>query len=479
MASPIEAFQNAVSSANLLSMSRAARLLNASNEELGANWAHVVSQMITSGDELGALESARKLVEASPDHAQSYSWLATAQSMMGDHYAAYRTIFKQLPRFPEDGPLRTRLGREALNLGWREIARGAFSDALRLNPHDAVAWEGLAEIHTFKQGDDILGQLEELRLTWPEDTPSQSKGVLSYTLAKAYNDIGEYDAAARRVSEAAAFIREGVEFDVNHHEAGARQLIATYDDRFVSANDDIGVIDSRPVFIIAPPCAGAQWLADVLSVDEETTSLSRNNAMFWMSSSALGNHDSDALLRELALGESESVFNAVAHTYLEYLSERTGYGRWKRVIDPSSLNEMSGGTIGLCMPTSKMIHIRRDSRDLAWAIYSRRFRRGRYWTYHPDDIVRVLFCYERLIGRWRDLYPDQVMQIRYEDLVQDPMGQVAQIAKFLGIDPEVTASEAWLRAGVLRTDPPEIWTRAGTHFEPVQSALIRAGLLEG
>lgn len=478
MTNPIEAFKNAVASETLLSMARAARLLNAAKPNLGQEWAAVVDNTLRSGDELAALQAADHLIEAVPGHVQSYIWKATVQSVSGDHKGALTTLEAQLARFPEDATLRVRLGREALLLGRTQLARSAYADALRINPQDPSALEGLAETQTFKSGDPILGQMEEMRLSWPEGTPSRMKGILSYALAKAYDDIGEYEAAARRVSEAAAFYREDAPFDTDMHEASTRQLIATYDDRFISANEEAGVIDSRPVFLTAPPCSGVDWLADVLSADETAVRLSRSNALFWMSSSPMGEHDSDALLRELALGESGSVFNSTAHTYLEYVTERVGTG-FKRVIDPSTLNEIAGGAIGLCLPAAKMIQVKRDPRDLAWAIYRRRFRRGRHWTYHPEDIARVIACYERLAGRWRDLYPDRVLQVRYEDMLSDPAGQAKLIAKFAGVDVEAAASEAWLLADRLRSDPAEIWTRAGSRFEIMEAALERAGLIEG
>ena len=478
MTTPFEAFQDAVKSENLLSMSRAARLLLTSNPDLGGQWAVVVDHLLKAGDEITALQCAQKLVASAPDHAQSYVWLATTQSVMGDHAAARQTLMSQIGRFPNDSVLRTRLGREALTLGQRELARAAFGESLKLNPNDAIAWEGMAETQRFEIGDPLLEQMEQLRLSWPAEIGTQARGTLAYALAKAYSDIGEYDAAARRVSEAAAFLREHTSFDVSMHEVSTRQLIATYDDRFISANEESGVIDSRPVFIVAPPCAGSEWVCDVLSAPDDVARLERSNALFWMSASPLGNHDSDTLLRELSLGETDSVFNAVAHTYLEYLSERFGSNSYRRIIDPSGLNEIAGGAIGLCLPAAKMIYIRRDPRDLAWAIYSRRFRRGRQWTYHPDDIARVLSCTERLMGRWSDLYPKQILQVRYEDLLADPKGQAEQMARFAGVDQNAVGTEAWLRADEIRSDPAEIWTRAGTHFGPMQSALERAGLIE-
>jgi LPS sulfotransferase NodH len=254
------------------------------------------------------------------------------------------------------------------------------------------------------------------------------------------------------------------------------RIAATYDDRFAEANEEAGVLDARPVFIIAPPCTGAQWVAQVLGSAGGVARLQRQNALFWMAAAPLGDHDSAALMEELDKGQSEGLFTQIAHTYLARVGERVGPDA-RRVIDPSSLSEMAAGVMGLSLPAAKFIRLKRNPRDLAWAIYARRFRQGRNWSYHPDDIARVLACHDQLCDRWDALFGARIHTVSYESLQDDPAAAMAAMADFIGVSAEAVTTEAWLRSDALKADPVGVHQRAESRFEPVEAALKRAGLV--
>ena len=476
MTDALAQFQDAQHAQDLLAVSNAARALIKAAPSLGSDWAGVAGAALEAGDERAALDAAKLLVKAAPDYPQSHVWVASALSAMGDHGGALAVLETQLKRFPGEADLLRRAGRALIELGRTSAAHDRFKAAIDLNGSDALAWEGLAEVRAFKRGDEALLTMEELRIGFPAETPDRDRGVLSYAVARAYDALGDHEIAARLTAEAAAFYRQSAPFDVATHQGAMRHIASTYDDRFAQANEDAGVIDARPVFIIAPPCTGADWIAKTLCAGDAVARLERRNALFWMATSPLVDHDSEALLRELDTGESESLFTSIAHTYLARMAELVGRDV-RRLIDPSALTEMAAGVMGLSLPAAKFIRITREPRDLAWAIYARRFRRGRNWSYHPDDIARVLASHNQLCARWDALFGDRIHTVAYEDLVADPAAAMKPLAAFLGIDPAPVTAEAWLRADALKADPVGVHKRVGSRFEPVEAALKRAGLV--
>lgn len=476
MTNPLAQFQTALQSGDLLAVSIAARALIKEAPALGSDWAGVAGAALEAGDEIAALDAAKLLVKAAPDYPQSHVWIASALSAMGDHGGALTVLEAQIQRFPGEADLHRRAGRALIELGRTSAAHERFKAAIDINGSDALAWEGLSEVRVFKRGDEALLTMEELRIGFPAETPDRDRGVLSYALARAYDALGDHEIAARRIAEAAAFFRQSAPFDVAAHQAAMSHIAATYDDRFAKANEEAGVLDARPVFIIAPPCTGADWIAKTLCAGDGVARLERRNALFWMAASALGDHDSEALLRELDSGESEGLFTSIAHTYLARMGEQIGRDV-RRVIDPSALTEMAAGVMGLSLPAAKFIRVTREPRDLAWAIYARRFRRGRNWSYHPDDIARVLASHTQLCARWDALFGDRIHTVAYEDLVADPAAAMKPLAAFLGLDPKPVTAEAWLRADALKADPVGVHKRVGSRFEPVEAALKRAGLV--
>ena len=475
MSDPLVGLRAALQSEHLFDVSRAARALLAEEPSLGGAWGEVAAAALTAGDEPAALKAALKLAEALPGHADSWLWVAACHAALGAQGDALRVLESQAKRFADNGAFQRRAGRAYLDMSQPASAEGCFRKALKIDTLDALAWEGLAAAKTFTSGDGDLATMEELRINWPEGRSAQARGVLSYALAKAYDDIGEIEASGRRVAEGASFFREFAPFDTDRHELGVKQILSIYDDRFARANEEAGALDARPVLVMAPPAAGASWLAAALAAGDAAAQLMRGNGLFWMASSPLGDHTPNDLHQAFLTGGA-NVLADVGRAYLELLTERFSTSA-RRIIDPSSLLEMAGGAAGLCLPAARFIQITREPRDLAWAIYRRRFSKGRHWSYHPDDIARVLVAHNALCARWKALFPDRFMIVSYEDLLGDPQGTVKAIARFAGLDADAAGSEAWLRSDRLASDPVGVHKRAGSRFESVEAALQRAGLV--
>lgn len=474
MSDSLQALQSAMKSEQMLDASNAIRALLSQNPPLAVQWADVASAALLAGDEVAGLQAAIKLSEAAPEHAESWLWVASLHAALGQHGEALRLLERQMKRFSDNPSLHRRAGRALLELGQPGTADLCFRKAIELDPQDAFAFEGLSQSKTFTSGDPDLVRMEQLRIGWPEGTPANVRGVLSYALAKAYDDVGEFEAAGRRVAEGAAFYREHTPFDLERHEAGMRHLLSIYDKRFAKANAEAGMLDARPVFLIAPPACAASWLAAALGAGEDSAVLDRANALFWMCAAPLGDHTPDDLHSAFLMG-GPNVLVEVGRTYLERLAERVGEAR--RVIDASALTEIGAGAAGICLPAAKFIRIVRDPRDLAWAIYRRRFRKGRNWSYHPDDIARVLAIHNQLCDRWESIFPERFLTVRYEDLAADPVGALKPVCDFAGVDAEAAGAEAWLRADLFKADPVGVHERAGSRFEAVDAALKRAGLV--
>lgn len=474
MSDPLSRLNAAIDAERMLDVADEVRNLLKSNAPLGARWGDMALAALSSGDEMAALDAAKKLTEAVPDNADSWLWVASVHSTLGQHGEALRLMERQMKRFPNHPTIHRRAGRALLEMGQPQTAELCFRKALEIDGYDAQSYEGLAHSKTFRSGDPDLATMEECRIGWPEGTSADKRGILSYALAKAYADIGEYEAAGRRVTEGAGFYREFAPFDLERHERGVEHVLSIYEARFARANADAGMVDARPVFIMAPPAAGASWMARALAAPDDAARLERNNGLLWMCGSTLGDHTPDDLHRAFLEG-GPNVLVDVGRVYLQRLAEIVGEAR--RVIDPSGLIEIAGGAAGLCLPAAKFVRIKRDPRDLAWAIYSRRFRKGRHWSYHPDDIARVLVLHNRLCDRWASLFEDRFMTVNYEDLAADPAKALKPVAEFVGLDPEAVGAEAWLNSDIFKADPVGVKERGGSRFATVEAALERAGLV--
>jgi hypothetical protein len=400
---------------------------------------------------------------------------AARQRLHQDFAGAIQTLQPLYDADPRDGALSRRLGFLLLDGGAAETAEQAFRQALAADGRDALAWEGLSRAKTFASGDDDLALMEEARLGYDEAVPAEQRGILSYAIAKAYEDLGELDIAARRAAEGAAFYRASAPFDTAYHEAGVGHILSVFDETLKGAGQGVGADDDRPVFIIAPPGAGARWVARTLAAGEGAFALPRGNGLFWMSGAALGDHSLEAMKAALAQPGDDNAVSIVGRNYLSYAGEWAGEAT--RIIDPATLNELTAGTIGMALPKARFIRIRRDPRDLAWSVFKHRYRKARHWTYHASDIAKILALHDRLCARWETLFGDRMTTVSYENLASDPATVIGELARFAGTDPAAAAARASETAGPLLSDPPGQAERIGPRFETLEAALQREGLV--
>jgi len=476
MTDPLADLREAYAREDMLGVSIEARRLIDANPLLGGLWAEVAKLTYDVGDELVAYAASRKFTEAEPNNLQAWLWLSSMMSTLGRYEDALEVLEAQIARYPGDGGLQRRVGRAYLALGRTRMAELSFRRALALNVSDARAWEDLSEAITFEKGGDDLARLEEVRIQAGDQITGPERGMLSYALAKAYTDIGELDVAAMRVTEGAAFYRESAPFDVGQHEMAIEAIIDSFNPAFVEAREDAGVLDARPVLMVAMPNAGVEWLSTALAADPGAGQLMPSNALLWMNAAMLGNQTASEIVSAVEGDWNRNVLGEMAKRYLAQCEEALG-GPVQRIIDPTTVAEMSAGAFGLSLPAAKIIRVLRDPRDLAWSIYKTRFRRARNWTYHPDDIARIIACHLKLTQHWAKLFEGRVMTVTYEALCESPQDTVRQVAKFVGLDQDAAAAEAWLTADQLKADPVGVHQQAGSRFAPIEAALERAGII--
>ncbi|HKL50810.1 MAG TPA: sulfotransferase, partial [Wenzhouxiangellaceae bacterium] len=131
---------------------------------------------------------------------------------------------------------------------------------------------------------------------------------------------------------------------------------------------------------------------------------------------------------------------------------------------------------------ARIIDARRAPMSCCFSGYKQLFAEGQEFTYSLNDIGRYYAGYVDLMAHWKRLYPDSILQVDYEDVVDELEPQVRRMLDFLGLDFEPgcvefhrtqrsvrTASSEQVRKPIYRTGV-EQWR----HFEPWLGDLERA-----
>jgi hypothetical protein len=92
------------------------------------------------------------------------------------------------------------------------------------------------------------------------------------------------------------------------------------------------------------------------------------------------------------------------------------------------------GLIHLALPNARIIHVARDPVDTCLSCFSLLFAGDQPYAYDLGELGRYYRAYEALMAHWRDVLPPGTMlEVRYEDVVDDLEGQARRIVAHAGL----------------------------------------------
>lgn len=157
-----------------------------------------------------------------------------------------------------------------------------------------------------------------------------------------------------------------------------------------------------------------------------------------------------------------------------------------RVIDTTPGNLEQLGLLGPLHPDVPIIFVRRDPRDLAASLYFKQFNKAHRYTYDLGTAARAIARTEFLARKWQATMPNPMIEVRYEDLVADPVGCATRILTAFGIAVDqpalqraatddgkalnLTPGRSLDGVGAIRGDLIGFSERFARHLEPVLPA---------
>ena len=107
----------------------------------------------------------------------------------------------------------------------------------------------------------------------------------------------------------------------------------------------------------------------------------------------------------------------------------------KNITDKQLENFRWIGLIKLFFPNSKIILCKRNYKASAVSIYKNNFSSGYYnWTNDPGDILNYFKCYNKFINFWKKIFPNELFEIEYEELIKQRDIITKELVSFCELD---------------------------------------------
>jgi hypothetical protein len=125
------------------------------------------------------------------------------------------------------------------------------------------------------------------------------------------------------------------------------------------------------------------------------------------------------------------VVQQLARRYLDHV--RSLHPTAIRIVDKMPDNYLMLGLMATLLPRARIIHLRREVRDVGLSCWMTYFRHIR-WSFDLDHIGSRIRDYLRLVDHWRQVLPVPLLEIDYEDLVADTEATARQMVQWCGLE---------------------------------------------
>ena len=272
-----------------------------------------------------------------------------------------------------------------------------------------------------------------LDLMGPDAVP-EHRVMARYDLAKFRSGRGEHARAFAHWAAAHKLLAGVQPFSRADHLATLEANIACFDRARFSAGSRAQNRDPAPVFIVGMPRSGTTLCERILAAHRDVHGAGERLAL-GEAFTALGGGEGAEAVRRVA-GLDAAALDVAAADYLAALHALAPDKA--RVVDKMPGNYLHLGLVGRMLPGARVIHCRRDPRDMGLSIFTFRFHGQHGYAHDLADLGWTIRQQERLMAHWADVLP--VLQIDLADWVDDFPGTLGRVLAHLDLRPDANCA---------------------------------------
>lgn len=427
-----------------------------------------------------AIETLKHALNRYRSNAAPCAALAGILVKHGRHQDALFAYDLALARDPGDPYVHLSRGKTLNVLGRFAEAKRELEEALRIKP--------MIEAYS------SLAQLKNLTIDSPETqtmikycdpasgAPLQVRIDVGFALARIYDAAGNYSAAFQYLLDANRLKRANIEFSIRDYEAMAEGTMALFTSDFLARYAGKSNSDLAPIFILGMPRSGTTLTEQMLASHSQVqgggelpglTRVSKDLGNTWESR---GN---------LAPGSDEMVIQDLKQAAAHYKS-MTSHLWCKRphFTDKMPMNFFYIGVIHLLFPKAKIIYCHRNPIATCLSCYQILFGTGNLqYSYDLTELGQAYRIHEQLMEHWRKVLPKSILEVKYEQLVENPETEIKRVLEFCGLEfepacldfhnlnrPIATASLHQVRKPIYK-DSLNNWKHYAAYLGPLFDAL--------
>jgi tetratricopeptide (TPR) repeat protein len=303
-------------------------------------------------------------------------------------------------------------------------AESAFNRVISTEPESVDAWAGIAGLRKMTVDDAAWAAGAQRIAALP--MPARRQANVRFAIGKYFDDVRDFPRAFdnyHRANESSKLY--SAPYDGPLVERGFGRIMEFYDRAWLDAARFTGSGSPRPLFVVGMPRSGTTLTEQILAAHPAV--FGAGEVSFWVGASK------GYLMTPPGEGGAAGVIEQLAGAYLRLLDERSHDAL--RVVDKMPGNFEALGLIHAALPNARIIHIRRNPIDTCLSIYFQNFNASHAYANDLANLAHYYGQYGRLMQHWRRTLPEHsLLEISYEDLIEDQERWSRQMVEFAGLD---------------------------------------------
>lgn len=253
---------------------------------------------------------------------------------------------------------------------------------------------------------------------------NEQKIYLFFALGKANEDKSNY-------TEALEFFKKGNKLKrINSNYSIDKDIQLFSNIKLMFENFNFNLISKdykkKPIFIVGMPRSGTTLIEQIISSHKNVKSLGEIN-FFNISAEQ---EFKKILNKTVSLDNFDMEY--LRKTYENYLNNFEINKEF--FTDKTLLNFFWIGFIKICYPKAKVIICLRDPKDNCFSIYKNLFDYEGAWCYDEKELSSYYRLFKNIIEFWKQKIPNELYEIKYEDLIERPEKNIRELIKYCELD---------------------------------------------
>jgi tetratricopeptide (TPR) repeat protein len=447
--------------------------------------------LLALGRRTDAIEAALASLSRSSTNARLLDALGSFFSFVGDQQRALEAFDRAVSLAPDNPHFIFNRATVRRYVGELAAAEADYDRVIALRPTDFEAYRNRSDLRAQTARNNHVVELERLVANGFPDWHAEVQ--IRYSLAKEYEDLGEYAKSFEHLRLGAMRRRANLRYDVANDVATVQWIIEafpavkaslrsgpeqctpqpgapqpsagtygalTHAAGMVGAETQAAAAElqavapqgagkqraelnaagiharrmhAAPIFIVGLPRSGTTLVDRILGSHSEVRSAGELNDFALALVARVRSENNMAQLgrRDLVARSAHIDFAALGREYLARARAAVGDGRF---TDKMPLNYLYCGLIRCALPEAKIVHLTRHPMAACYAMYKTLFKDGYPFSYDLDEIAQYYVAYRRLMDHWCDTMPGAIHEVSYESLVADQAAETRKLLAFCDLE---------------------------------------------